>query len=84
MFIVKLLKWLMMCSSIAVCFEGGVILDSESQIYGRTEIGYQFTGGRVLVCQNGTYSAICGNNWDELDAAVACRSLGYYPPYYGQ
>ena len=35
--------------------------------------------GRLEVCNNGVWAAVCANFFDELDANVACRKLGYSP-----
>ena len=33
--------------------------------------------GRVEVCYDGEYRALCSSFWDELDATVLCEQLGY-------
>ena len=32
--------------------------------------------GRIEVCSDGMFVAVCGGQWDNRDASVVCRQLG--------
>ena len=35
--------------------------------------------GFLEYCIDGVWGVVCGPNWDDNDADVACRQLGYQP-----
>ena len=34
--------------------------------------------GRIEILHNGTWGTICDHDWEQEDAQVTCRSLGFY------
>lgn len=59
----------MLHSSLAPCQDGSVRLSS----------GSSDRVGRVEVCLNSTWGTVCASGWDNNDASVLCKSLGYSP-----
>ena len=41
--------------------------------------GYTHYDGRVEIFWNLEWQLICSDEWDEMDATVICRQLGYLP-----
>ena len=46
-------------------------------LYGITPEGYGFIGGRVEICLNGMYGAVCDIGWNTEAAQSACDRIGY-------
>ena len=45
----------------------------------RLQDGTDPFNGRVEVCQNGIWGSVCTSQWDDSDARVVCKQLGYDP-----
>ena len=43
----------------------------------RLQDGTASSNGRVELCQNGIWGSVCSSQWDDTDASVVCRELGY-------
>ena len=41
--------------------------------------GNSLNEGRVEVCVNEAWGTICSSGWNDVDAFVVCRQLGYLP-----
>ena len=39
--------------------------------------GNSVSEGRVEMCYNGVWGSVCNYGWNNIDAAVVCRQLGF-------
>ncbi len=66
------------------CIDGSVRLRnpdavSESTLPKYNLIKEQVSRGVVELCVNGTFGSLCDSGWDNQDASVVCRQLGFSP-----
>ena len=47
------------------------------RVFVRLDGGHMATGGIVEVFANGQWGTICDDGWDDRDAAVICRMIGF-------
>ncbi len=47
--------------------------DTQSHIYDKNGL----VAGRVEICLEGRYGTVCDDSWDNQDASVLCRQMGF-------
>ena len=57
--------------------DGGDTQYDSLSIY--TDGDHELRAGHVEVCVGGQYGTVCNNNWDNQEASVLCRQLGFSP-----
>ena len=39
----------------------------------------EFVSGEAQICLNGVFGSVCDDSWDNPDASVICKQLGFSP-----
>lgn len=63
------------CSVIATLIVAGQCTQGSVRTTGTNSDRY----GAVEICVSGTWGTVCNDFWDNVDARVFCRQLGYSP-----
>lgn len=66
-FMIFLRMYIVFFFSFSVCTHGDL----------RLVDGTTFMEGRLEVCLNGAWGTVCNRGWDDMEATVVCRQLGY-------
>ncbi|KAL5005654.1 hypothetical protein ScPMuIL_016812 [Solemya velum] len=67
-------------NGIITCGEDGAWATSSAcKVVTRLVGGPSVVEGRVEIIQNGVYGSVCDDNWEDWDAEVVCRQLGFFP-----
>ena len=64
---------------LASCIDGTVRLMIGVDYHYAYYIKDELARGRVEVCIEGRYGTICDDAWDNQDASVVCKQLGFSP-----
>ena len=59
--------YLLLCIVMSICAPGEI----------RLQGSFQNGSGRVEVCKNNAWGTVCDDSWDNSNAMVVCRQLGY-------
>lgn len=63
---------------LAITFPPSGCADGQVRLMNQSEPVSNATGeGRVEVCIDNTYTTVCDDHWDILDARVVCKQLRY-------
>ena len=60
-----------------LCFPNAIACDDgDVRLMNGSDLTSTLGVGRVEICYNNSYWAVCDDRWDILDAGVVCRQLG--------
>ena len=64
------------------CEDGSIQLKIDEGSEYHSGSSNQLSRGRVELCMDARFGVVCSKTWDNHDASVACRQLGFSP--YGE
>ena len=69
-----------MCVTLCLCtvLSSGTCIEGDVHLVGHSRLDVSVSG-EVQVCAGEVFAGVCDVSWDNRDASVVCRQLGFSP-----